>query len=452
MHLYTKKILLPTLLSLLAIACKTKSTGQDSTSTQPIDSIPIHIDYTPLDATQSNKYRHIIQSFYDTIISKKLNGQMLVAKNGTILFEQYIGAERLDNPSSAPMNAHSSVHLASVSKTFTAGAILLLQQQGKLTINDLVTQYLPTFPYPTVTIKMLLNHRAGLPNYVHALPSWGYKSTAMATNQDVLNYMILGKAPLLYKPDTKFSYCNTNYAMLALVIEQVSGVSYPVYLKNNIFLPLNMQDTYVFTPADLPTAIPSYDRTKPFLYMNLDGVYGDKNIYSTVKDLYKWDQALYTNKLINAESKQLTYTPYSNEKPGVKNYGLGWRMFNFENGRKIIFHNGWWHGNNNAFIRLVQDSATIICLGNKFSKTNYSVLQLSYLFGDYPFEYEVEEGKDTSKAAEINMLSQLKLRADSLKKAPATKPKKDIILIPKKDSLNLPKPKPTLPTKQDTME
>ena len=428
---------------LLTLACKNKTNGQGKRNINSIDTLNININYTkPTDANIA-KWGSIISNFYDTVIAKKLNGQMLVAKNGVILFEKYIGTENLQNPISKPINEHSAIHLASVSKTFTAGAILLLQQQGKLTINDYVSKYLTTFPYPTVTIKMLLNHRAGLPNYVHQLQAWGYTSTEMATNYDILNYMVSSKAALLYKPDTKFLYCNTNYAMLALIIEKISGLTYPEYLRTNIFVPLRMNDTYVFTPNDTTTAILSYDyKNRKYPYVNLDGVYGDKNVYSTVRDLYKWDQALYSNQLLNTDSKESAYSGYSFEKKGIKNYGLGWRMFNFENGKKFVFHNGWWHGNNNSFLRLIQDSATIICLGNKYSKSNYSVMQLGYLFGDYEMVYDNEE-KDTAKAHEVTALYQLKLRADSLRQVKKITLKKDS-LPKKKDTLKMIKPKDTV--------
>jgi CubicO group peptidase (beta-lactamase class C family) len=314
------------------------------------------------------------------------------------------------------MNEHSSIHLASSSKPFTASAILYLQQQGKLNIDDLVIKYLPNFPYTSITIKMLLNHRSGILNYLHNLTNWGWTSNQMASNEDVLNMLASNKPVLNYPSDTKFSYSNTNYAMLALIVEKVSGSSFKKFMKKYFFDPLQMHDTYVFTPNDTLTAIPSYYQNGRYWhYENLDGVYGDKNIYSSVRDMYKWDQALYTNLILTEESKNIAYQGYSNEKEGLKNYGLGWRMFDFPNAKKIILHNGWWHGNRNAFIRLIQDSATIICLGNNNNQSNYSVMQLAYLFGDYPFEYEVEEGKDTAQLNEMQFLNQLKLRADSIK-------------------------------------
>ena len=423
------------------LSCKQKAAPSATTTEFVPTIIPINISYSTIPNTVATNWSSLIDDYYKNILSKNLNGQFLIAKNGVILYESYNGTERLNATTTQPMNEHSALHLASVSKTFTAAAILLLQQQGKLSINDYVVKYLPTFPYPTITIKMLLSHRAGLANYVHNLVNWGWHSTALATNADVLDQLATIKPPLNFVPDTKFNYCNTNYAMLALVIEKASGLPYPKFMYQQIFAPLQMNDTYVFTLKDTATAIPSYDwRGNKIKWENLDGVYGDKNIYSTVKDLYKWDQAWYSNALLTDATKALAFIPYSNEKPGIKNYGLGWRMLNFVNGKKIIFHNGWWHGNNNAFIRLLQDSATIICLGNKYNKANYGTMQMAYLFGDYPFEYEAEEGKDTAKNAEINSMLLLKLRADSMKLVKYNLYKKDSLQLIK-DSLKMLKPK-----------
>ena len=108
-----------------------------------------------------------------------------------------------------------------------------------------------------------------------------------------------------------------------------------------------------------------------FAETNEDGVYGDKGIYSTVEDMYRWDQSFYNHSLLNEKMLRLAYTGYSNERPGTKNYGYGWRMLNFPDGNKIIYHNGWWHGNNTVFYRFVKDNFTIIVLGNKYNSKIY---------------------------------------------------------------------------------
>lgn len=112
--------------------------------------------------------------------------------------------------------------------------------------------------------------------------------------------------------------------------------------------------------------------------MFADGVYGDKGVYSTVQDMYKWDQSFYQNVLLSNETLEMAYGPCSFEKPGVKNYGLGWRMLCFPNGDKIIYHNGWWHGNNTVFYRFIKDNFTIIILGNKYNNNIYRQAPIVY--------------------------------------------------------------------------
>jgi CubicO group peptidase (beta-lactamase class C family) len=350
----------------------------------------------PPDAATLARLRQACQTFFDTmLLPNHFNGGMIVAKNGHIVFERYSGTGFVNGFDT--VTANTPFHIASVSKTFTAMAVLRLWEQGKLNIDDEVNKYLPGFNYPGVTVRTLLNHRSGLPNYMHFLEPMGWDNTKHISNEGVLQFMVDRKAEMVdvAPPNTRFSYNNTNYALLALIIEKASGKKYAQYLQQQFFKPLQMHNSYVFKLADTLTATTSFDwkgRLIPFNF--LDSVYGDKNIYSTVSDLLQWDRALNSGLLFKPETLAQAYAPYSNERPGIKNYGLGWRMNNYPNGKKIIFHNGWWHGNNAVFIRLLQDSATIILLGNRFCRATYKAIQLANLFGDYGLPEEEEEGEN----------------------------------------------------------
>ena len=331
-----------------------------------------------------DRYYKVSVSFFDLYLKPSgFNGAMLVAKNGQIVFEKYAGFKHLDEKDSIDMN--TPFHLASISKTFTGMAVVKLWEEGKLDINNEVSTYLEGFNYPGVTVKTLLNHRSGLPNYVHVMEEKGWDTKVMATNQDVLQFLITRKNDLLVgKPDRGFAYCNTNYALLALIIEKVSGKPYKDYLKETFFGPLQMENTFIFSPEMESTVVPSYNWRKqkePFTF--LDGVYGDKNVYSTPRDMLKWDIGLSSGHLFKPETLEAVYTGYSNEKPAVRNYGLGWRLYLYPNQKKIIYHNGWWHGNNTVFTRLIQDSATVIILGNKYNRRIYDAKRLFTAFGNY---------------------------------------------------------------------
>jgi CubicO group peptidase (beta-lactamase class C family) len=359
---------------------------------------------TPPDAATVARLQQACQTFFDTMLAPNhFNGGMIVAKNGHIVFERYNGTAFLNGFDT--IKASTPFHIASVSKTFTAMAILKLWEQGKLNIDDEVDKYLPGFNYPGVTVRTLLNHRSGLPNYMHFLEPMGWDNTKHISNEGVLQFMTARKAEMVdvAPPNTRFAYNNTNYALLALIIEKVSGKKYGHYLQQQFFKPLQMRNSYVFSLADTITATTSFDwkgRLMPFNF--LDSVYGDKNIYSTVGDLLIWDRALNSGLLFKPETLIQAYAPYSNERPGIKNYGLGWRMNQYPNGKKITFHNGWWHGNNAVFIRLLQDSATIILLGNRFCRATYKAIQLANLFGNYGLPEEEEEGEQ-NKADSVVM-------------------------------------------------
>ena len=329
----------------------------------------------------------------DKLLRSGFNGGIIVAKKGNIVFEEYHGTGHWGGNDTVTVN--TPFHIASVSKTFTAMAVLKFWQDGKLNIDDDFSKYFPEFNYPGVTIRSLLNHRSGLPNYVYFMETLGWDKKKYIQNIDVLNYLITRKAELtnIATPNTHFTYCNTNYALLALLLEKVSGIKYPVLLQELFFAPLQMKNSFVFDTAMLQKVNPSYDwrgRIMPFNF--LDAVYGDKNIYTTPRDLLNWDRALSSGKLFNEKTLEAAFTPYSNEKPGIRNYGLGWRMNLYPDGKKMIYHNGWWHGNNAAFIRLIQDSATIIVVSNKFNRGVYHAKDMANLFDNYGPTEEEDEG------------------------------------------------------------
>lgn len=367
--------------------CSGKKNSDKKNSEQKAENVLLYNIPPPkaISETERQKISAQCQLFYDTVLAPSaFNGGIIVAKGGNIIFEKYKGFVNMSNGDL--ITAFTPLHIASISKTFTAMAVLKLQEEGKLNINDTITRFFPSFNYPGVTVKTLLNHRSGLPNYLYFMEKAGWSTDSVISNNDVLTWLINKKSEIkdISTADTKFTYCNTNFALLALIIEKVSGLSYPDFMKKNIFDPIGLKNTFVHHSGDNKMRSKSFDWKGREIPDNfLDIVYGDKNIYSTPQDLLLWDRALTDTSFLSVKSLEAAYTPYSNERPGIKNYGLGWRMNIYDNGKKIIFHTGWWHGNNAIFIRLLDADATIIVISNRYARSVFSAKYLVNIFGHY---------------------------------------------------------------------
>jgi CubicO group peptidase (beta-lactamase class C family) len=350
-------------------------------------------DLTNLSVIEKKRLQNKIQAFYDQkYLPNDFSGSLLVAKNGHIIYEKYSGMSNYEQKKT--ITKDTPIHIASLSKVLTAAAILLLIDSKKIYLDQNVTSILKNFPYNDITIRTLLNHRSGLRNYSYFTDKkilWDQKNTLH--NADLIPFIIKNKITQEYKADTHFSYCNTNYAFLALIIEEVTKMDYSAAMHKLIFDPLEMKNTYVFNlEKDKDTASKSYKGNKiRYALTYLDAIYGDKNIYSTPRDLLKFDMATYSSTYLNKTLIAEIFKGYSYESKGTRNYGLGIRMFEWNTGKKMYYHNGWWHGNTSAYIKLKDEKATLICLSNKYTRSTYKLKLLSTLFGDYPFELKDKE-------------------------------------------------------------
>lgn len=369
------------MLSLAVIACNTPNqsasakTGFHEPPVKPAGSMLIYDTLSP--ASQSVIAQ--LDDYYRGQVRAGFNGGVLVGYKGRIIYERYFGYSNREKK--IPFGPNSSSQLASISKTFTGAAILYLNEHRQLNIDYPVQYYIKGFPYSGISLRMLLNHRSGLPDYTKWVPLYDKDTRKPISNEEMINLMIKHKPRVEAKPDKHFKYCNTNFAILARVIEVVSGMSYAQFMSTYIFNPLGMTNTFVYQPQNgLPEqAAISYKYNwvrEPDMFA--DGVTGDKGIHSTPEDMFRWDQSFYNKTLLSNESIELSYGPCSFEKPGIKNYGLGWRMLCYPNGNKVIYHNGWWHGNNTSFYRLIKENMTIIILGNKFNKNIYRQAPVIY--------------------------------------------------------------------------
>ena len=373
-----------------------------------------------------------LNQYYENIWnSADMSGGVLVAHGDNILLEKYKGFGRENNQ--MPINKDTPLHLASISKPITAMAVLKLVEAKKISLEQKVKSIFPNFPYPDVTIQHLLTHRSGLPKYEHFLEENDIKpKNQYFTNQEIFDIVAKHKPELARQTDTGFMYNNFNYAILALIIEKITGKTYPEAMKEMVFAPLKMKNTFVFEEKHINSASQSFYQRSSKLYPldQYDLIYGDKNIYTTPRDLFNFSKALFSKDFLPKELMEKIFEPYSNEKKGVNNYGLGFRLKIFNEGKKLTYHNGWWHGSNTVFIHLRESKTTIIALSNKYSRKIYGTMLLSTLFEDFPFEVDKVINPDAETADSADAFAEDTERA----KAPKKKPKKTSA-----DSLKVPK-------------
>lgn len=346
-----------------------------------------------------DQYYKKTSAFFDlNLLDGPFNGSILVAKNGNIIYEKYQGY--VDIRTKEPITDSTALHIASAGKTLTGMGVMLLVQQGKISLQDTINRFFPGLPYHGITVEMLLSHRSGLPNYLHYLSVLKKRDTCY-TNADVLSSLYTIHPPLDSRSGTRFHYSNTNFVLLAMIIEKITGEDFDVYMKKNIFDSLGMTHTYVVTGKNGKQPAPSFQWNGAYWDKDeFDCTYGDKNIYTTPRDLLKWDQAMYEGRLFNKNTLDSIFAPRSNERPSIHNYGLGWRMLNLKNGKKVIYHNGKWHGTNAAFARLTDEKATIIIIGNKYNRNIYTASKRAYdLFGPY-FDNKLELDEEGAENAE----------------------------------------------------
>ncbi|QOW11299.1 beta-lactamase family protein [Kaistella flava (ex Peng et al. 2021)] len=394
---FSKSFFLLVLFTILLFSCKKENTVEEIAKTSLPNYGNVNLDdvFNSKDSKLQNKDSivSVLNRYYKNVWEKgDLWGGFIVAKGDEILYENYRGFAQANKQE--PINDTVALHVASVSKTLTAMATLKLVEAGKIKLDDPLTKYFPKFPYPQVTVFTLLSQRSGLPKYEHfsekIKPAPPEMSKKYLTNQDVLNLLIEYKPELARNTDTGFMYCNTNYALLALIIEKVTGKSFPDAMNQMIFSPLKMKHSYIFQEKDTLTAAKSFYQRGPkvYPYDRLDLIYGDKNVYTTPRNLLNFSKALYSKDFLPAHLKDMIFEPYSNERPGVNNYGLGFRMKIFNDHEKLTYHNGWWHGTNSVFAHLLKSKVTIIAIGNKYSNRVYSALALSGIFENLPAERE----------------------------------------------------------------
>mgnify|MGYP006428611781 CR=1 FL=1 len=300
----------------------------------------------------------------------RFNGEVLIAKNDQIIYQDAFGYK--DPIEKTKLTPGHSFELASVSKQFTAAAILKLQEEGQLSIYDPVSKYLPSFKFDQLKVIDLLKHRSGLTDYMFFTERYWEKETA-PDNQDVVSLLNEHENRLSFTPGRRFSYNNSNYAVLVAIVEMQTGLSFKEYLQETFFKPLCMSNTYVGLEAR------KYDQVvnafQPYRYTFLplppsfhNTALGDKGINASAKDLYTWFRAVKNSDILSKESTDLMFN--ITNRLGKK-YGMGYRT-KFSKGKLTrIYHNGLWDGYRTGLVHLRDEDITLIVLSHTQNRRKF---------------------------------------------------------------------------------
>ena len=302
----------------------------------------------------------LAEIFADYVGNDVPGAAVLVIQDGQKELKGTFGIANLD--AREPVGSNTNFRLASVTKQFTAMCILMLVDRDSLRLDDRLGGIFPDFPpfADRITIMHLLQHTSGLLDYEDFVPS---DSPEQVSDSDVLDILIATDSTY-FEPGVEFRYSNSGYAVLALIVEKYSGQTFAEFLKQNIFDPLGMQNTVAFQNgiSTVPNRAFGYTVTDEVVE-NTDqsptsAVLGDGGIYSSLDDLYRWDQALYTDTLVSADLLAKAFTP------NLENYGFGWRVDEYK-GRRRCHHSGGTSGFRNFIQRFPDERMTIIVLTNR---------------------------------------------------------------------------------------
>lgn len=330
--------------------------------------------------------KKVIDNYFNALVkNQQFSGNILVVDKGNVVYERSVGYANYTAKTPNTMNI--TFPIASISKIFTATAILQLKEQGLLNITDPVCKYLPAFPYPDVTIRHVLSHTSGLPPY-NAFFDNDKKEhpDKVFTNKDFIPGVVANKKPLVYKPGDKGNYDNINYLVLALIVEKVSGTTYDNYIKKNILQPAGMKATSLFPLPEqfnrseiknyayphvylhLYDTIPVKSNTIPYVreYWHAYGFRGFADYVSTIHDLRKFDQALYNNTLLQQRTLKEAFVPVklNNGQNNNDGFGLGWEVEKDSSIGKMVYHSGAAMGLSSNILRNVSNRQTVIIFDN----------------------------------------------------------------------------------------
>lgn len=305
------------------------------------------------------------------------SGVLLVAEKGMPVYHKAFGYKNFETKE--PLTTSSIFEVASVSKQFTAMTIMMMYEQGKLSFDDPVEKYIPGLPYQGVTIRHLLNHTSGLPDY-QAVMDAHWDKTKVAGNADNIAYLIQYQPPVLFEPGARYQYSNTGYMLLASIMERVSGEDFIRFCRAHFFRFFNMTKTDIRTQDDKKNlkdmALGHIYVKEKQRYMPADSFpafnyaiwlgnrKGPGRVSSTTEDLLKWDRALYGSKLVKPETLQQAFSPARLNDGTLSQYGFGWVLEQNARLGKVVRHSGDNPGYRTQYIRYIDADKTVVLICN----------------------------------------------------------------------------------------
>ena len=334
-----------------------------------VDSIFINLDEEII----KKKAASIDKVFSNLRRKVGFNGTVLYAEKGRIIYNKAWGFRDLRKRRDS-LHVEDKFQLSSVSKMFTAEAVMILKNEGKIDYDVDIREYIPEFPYEGITTRLLLHHRSGLSRYESLADAKWPDRKKPFLNEDMIEYYVIHQPTPYFKPDKGFNYSNVNYALLASIVERVSGMSFADFMRTRIFEPLGMDNSYIdemrpdtLVSAYLEDVVQGYymDRRRPMQAPNeyLNGVKGDKIMMSNTEDMFKFWTAVDYGLLVPDSIQDEAFKPGSpKSKKRKDNYGFGWRIPSKYPG--CYYHYGWWKAYRSFFIRDDVNDKTIIILTN----------------------------------------------------------------------------------------
>ena len=306
------------------------------------------------------------------------NGNWLLKKQGEIVSRGSLGPAHPARGN--PLREDMVFEMASVSKHFTATAVLILRDRGALSLDDPLEKYFPGAPYPGIVVKNLLNHTSGLPDYMEWLAEKGERENTIYPNAAMEDFLLHSGLPALFAPGEGWSYCNTAYALLALIIEKASGKSFADFMRDEIFAPCGMTSSCVYHRRLHGETIENYaygmvldggvyklpeDTAENRFVIPLDGIEGDGIVNTTLDDMLAWDCAQRSCTVLSAHSQAEMAAPTRLKNGDEYPYGYGWRVGTDADAGRILQHSGGWPGYNTYFARLLDEDSMLVCMLNQ---------------------------------------------------------------------------------------